>query len=292
MLQAYLPDSFGVLDELCTWAAARRRAGGAPVRVRIVKGANLAMEQVEAELAGWPQAPYETKADVDANYKRMLDRAFDAASCGDVSVGVASHNLFDIAWALTIRDARELRRAGRDRDAGRYGARPVTCGTECGRSTTSVLPGRCRRRFRGGDRVPVTPPRRERGGGELPPGVVHDPAGLTSVGGGEQAKFETAVVARHRVSPASRRCQDRRTEHRTFDPDGVFSNEPDTDFSLPANRTWIGHHVAQVRLAELPPPCERTDEIDVAVARGSTPAFIGRPRARPSDVPCCAGLLS
>src|SRR5437667_2101198 len=69
------------------------------------------MEQVDAELAGWPQAPYGTKADVDANYKRMLDRAFDAAARGDLSVGVGSHNLFDIAWALTLRDARELRAA-------------------------------------------------------------------------------------------------------------------------------------------------------------------------------------
>ena len=68
-------------------------------RARIVKGANLAMEQVEAELMGWPQAPYDTKAEVDAHYKRMLDRAL-AAARGDLHVGVASHNLFDIAWAL------------------------------------------------------------------------------------------------------------------------------------------------------------------------------------------------
>src|SRR5262249_9714798 len=36
-LQSFLPDSYTVLGELCDWAATR----AAPVRVRIVKGANL-----------------------------------------------------------------------------------------------------------------------------------------------------------------------------------------------------------------------------------------------------------
>ena len=47
--------------------------GGAPIKLRIVKGANLAMERIEAAVHGWPQAPYETKAEVDANYKRMVE---------------------------------------------------------------------------------------------------------------------------------------------------------------------------------------------------------------------------
>src|SRR5262249_60143858 len=72
-LQAYLPDSHAVLEELCEWAARRRSAGGAPVRVRLVKGANLAMESVDAEIAGWSPAPYAAKAEVDASFKRMLD---------------------------------------------------------------------------------------------------------------------------------------------------------------------------------------------------------------------------
>jgi len=98
-LQSYLPDSVAALDEVCAWAAARRRSGGAMVRVRIVKGANLAMEQVEAELSGWSPAPYATTAEVDASFKVMLERAFGAAGRGDLSVGVGSHNQADIAWA-------------------------------------------------------------------------------------------------------------------------------------------------------------------------------------------------
>ena len=70
VLQAYLPDSHAVLEHLGEWAAARVAGGGAPIKVRLVKGANLAMERVEAELHGWAQAPYATKAEVDASYKR------------------------------------------------------------------------------------------------------------------------------------------------------------------------------------------------------------------------------
>ena len=82
--------------ELGDWAAARRGRGGAPIKLRIVKGANLAMERIEAELHGWPQAPYATKAEVDANYKRSSSRCRPGARAA-VHLGIASHNLFDVA---------------------------------------------------------------------------------------------------------------------------------------------------------------------------------------------------
>ena len=72
VLQAYLPDSHHFQKELTEWAKKRVRQGGAPIKIRIVKGANLAMEQFEASLKGWPQAPYTAKVEVDANYKRMV----------------------------------------------------------------------------------------------------------------------------------------------------------------------------------------------------------------------------
>ena len=108
VLQAYLPDTHAVLDQLVEWAAARRQQGGGYVKVRLVKGANLAMEHVDAELGGWTPAPYDTKAEVDASYKALLWRALDAAASGDLVVGVGSHNLFDVAWALEERERRQL----------------------------------------------------------------------------------------------------------------------------------------------------------------------------------------
>src|SRR3546814_2651832 len=62
VLQAYLPDSLAALEQLMDFALRRRDAGGAGIKVRFVKGANLSMERVDAELHGWAQAPYDNKA--------------------------------------------------------------------------------------------------------------------------------------------------------------------------------------------------------------------------------------
>lgn len=99
VLQAYLPDSVRVLDELTWWAQERRARGGAPIKVRVVKGANLAMERVDAALHDWPLATVGSKVEADTNYKRLLDRALRPERVDAVRVGVAGHNLFDLAWA-------------------------------------------------------------------------------------------------------------------------------------------------------------------------------------------------
>ena len=124
VLQAYLPDSHRVQRALTAWARARRARGGAPIKLRIVKGANLAMERIEAAVHGWPQAPYETKAEVDANYKRMLEYGCRPEHAEAVHLGVASHNLFDIAYGLVLREAPRRRAVGRVRDAGGHGQSP------------------------------------------------------------------------------------------------------------------------------------------------------------------------
>ena len=103
VLQAYLPDSFEVQKELTQWAQARKQRTGTGIKIRLVKGANLAMEQVEASLEDWPQAPYYSKLEVDANYKRMLEFACRPENADAVRIGVGSHNLFDIAFAMLLR---------------------------------------------------------------------------------------------------------------------------------------------------------------------------------------------
>ena len=52
VLQAYLPDALSAMIRLQDWASARVAAGGAPIKVRVVKGANLPMETVDADLHG------------------------------------------------------------------------------------------------------------------------------------------------------------------------------------------------------------------------------------------------
>jgi RHH-type proline utilization regulon transcriptional repressor/proline dehydrogenase/delta 1-pyrroline-5-carboxylate dehydrogenase len=102
VLQAYIPDSFLWQQRLHAWARARVANGGAGITMRIVKGANMEMERFEAAVKGWPQAPFETKTDTDANYKRMLHEGMRAENLVAVKLGIASHNLFDVAYALTL----------------------------------------------------------------------------------------------------------------------------------------------------------------------------------------------
>ncbi len=106
VLQAYLPEALPALDRLTSWAQARRVAGGAGIKVRIVKGANLAMERVDAALHDWPVAVLPSKRDTDANYKRVLEAALRTDRVDAVRIGVAGHNLFDIAWAWQLAQSR------------------------------------------------------------------------------------------------------------------------------------------------------------------------------------------
>lgn len=102
VLQAYLPDAADALDELTAWAQARVAAGGSRIKVRLVKGANLAMERVDATIHGWPLATHASKLDADAMYLRCLDRALRPERSAAVRLGVAGHNLFDIAYAWLL----------------------------------------------------------------------------------------------------------------------------------------------------------------------------------------------
>lgn len=95
-LQSYIPDSFHYQKQLTEWATGRK----APIKIRLVKGANLGMEQVTASLKEWQQAPYTKKEDVDANFKNMLHYALKHAQ--HVHIGIGSHNLFDLAYAMVL----------------------------------------------------------------------------------------------------------------------------------------------------------------------------------------------
>ncbi|MCU1675928.1 MAG: Aldehyde Dehydrogenase [Frankiales bacterium] len=109
VLQAYLPDAMGAMVRLQDWAAGRRTRGGAGIKVRLVKGANLPMERVESNLRDWPLATWQTKRETDANYKRLLDFALTPERVANVRIGVASHNLFDVAHAWLLAGERGVR---------------------------------------------------------------------------------------------------------------------------------------------------------------------------------------
>ena len=128
VLQTYLPDALPALRELTAWARERVEHGGAPIKVRLVKGANLAMEKVDAVMHGWTPAPYATKLDTDANYLRCLDEALQPRNIAAVRIGVAGHNLFDIAYAWLLAQERGVVGAGPSTSSGtdKAGAGPST----------------------------------------------------------------------------------------------------------------------------------------------------------------------
>jgi RHH-type proline utilization regulon transcriptional repressor/proline dehydrogenase/delta 1-pyrroline-5-carboxylate dehydrogenase len=108
VLQAYLPDSYDIQKELTEWAKKRVADGGSPIKLRIVKGANMEMEQVESSIFNWPLAPYNNKLEVDANYKRMVEFGMRKENIEAVQLGIASHNLFELAFASQLAEERSL----------------------------------------------------------------------------------------------------------------------------------------------------------------------------------------
>ena len=105
-VQCYLTESSLVLDELDRIASARIAAGGVPLKARLVKGANLAMERVLAELRGWTNPVHATKEETDASYLRALDECLTPERAARVRIGVASHNVYTLAAAWELAKAR------------------------------------------------------------------------------------------------------------------------------------------------------------------------------------------
>lgn len=268
-LQAYVPDSCLVMRDLIKWSAERVQGGGVPLTIRLVKGANLEMERVHASVGGWPQAPYTNKHDTDANFKRMLRELITAAAAGTIRVGVASHNLFDVALAMLWTQrlgasdavqfemlegmANHQRRALTERDASMLLYAPACTKSDFLHAITYLI-----RRLD------------ENTGAEnflrhayrLQPGTP-DFELLAQ-------RFEDALLDCDDVP-----VQPRRTQNRHLPPQQPpaakhwtqFINEPDTDWSLPHNSRW-----AQETLDRWKTKCD-DDSVKV------TPVIVGLPDA-------------
>ncbi len=238
VLQAYIPDSLVVLGELCRWARERYERHGGSIKVRIVKGANLAKERVDAELAGWPQAPYPTKSEVDANYKRMLDVILDPVNAGALRVGVASHNLFDVAWALVISEDRNLR-AMIDVEM-LEGMAPGAAEQVRQSAGDLILYAPIARRSDSESVISYLVRRFDENAG--PENFLRHQFSL-EVGSPdwkkERDRFRQAVIDRRQPTERTRRDQDRRGEERAPSQIDGFANEPDTDFTQDGNRRWM-----------------------------------------------------
>jgi RHH-type transcriptional regulator, proline utilization regulon repressor / proline dehydrogenase / delta 1-pyrroline-5-carboxylate dehydrogenase len=279
VLQAYLPDSLGVLDELLPWAAERHHRTGGRIKVRLVKGANLAMERVTAELAGWQQAPFISKVEVDAHYKRLLDRALQPQHAPAVRLGVATHNLFEAAWALTLAEARGVpQMIEMEMLEGMAPSMAAAVGSAAGgflvyapiaaKADHESVIAYLVRRFDEN----TGPENFLRSQFSLQPG---SPEWET-----ERQRFVRAVALRHEPALPTRWSQDRRADERQgrIRTSGRFANTPDTDFSLAANRAWIGPHL--VSLAE-----QGLDVVPAMIAGRTVDAASGAVRLAPGYDP-------
>lgn len=241
VLQAYLPDSYHLQRELTDWARRRVADGGSPIKIRIVKGANMEMEQVESALNNWPLAPYDNKKDVDANYKRMVAFGMLPENIRAVHLGIASHNLFDLAYACEL--------------ARHHGA------TDC--FTFEMLEGMAdhvRRAIQeiSGDVLLYAPVAtrdqfinaiayliRRLDENTAEENFLRHSFDLKTASAQWaflQTQFLAALAHQEQAGKTPRRVQDRGRE--TF-PDKMgtfftraFSNEPDTDWAVTANRGW------------------------------------------------------
>jgi RHH-type proline utilization regulon transcriptional repressor/proline dehydrogenase/delta 1-pyrroline-5-carboxylate dehydrogenase len=254
VLQAYLPDSLAVLEDLCSWARDRYRRRGGTIKIRIVKGANLAMETVEAELHGWSPAPYATKAETDAQYKRMLAAALEPANAEAVRVGVASHNLFEVAWAAEY----AMRTGSLDRVEFEMleGMSPAVAEVVAARMGGLLLYVPVVHRKEMEAAIAYLVRRLDENSG--PDNFIthqYDMAVGSPTWAAEEARFRASVAGRHLGGAMTRRTQDRMKE----EGEGVvrraalaFTNEPDTDFTVASNREWAICHLRKVADSGLP----------------------------------------
>lgn len=102
VIQAYLADAGLFQERLLNFAKKRYAEGGAPLKMRLVKGANLQMESIISSLKGWANPVLPTKVQVDANYLHLLDIALQPENAKALHVGVASHNFFSLGYAYLL----------------------------------------------------------------------------------------------------------------------------------------------------------------------------------------------
>ncbi|MFN8023505.1 MAG: bifunctional proline dehydrogenase/L-glutamate gamma-semialdehyde dehydrogenase [Acidimicrobiales bacterium] len=263
VLQAYLPDSHDAIERLGAWAAERRAAGGGRVKVRLVKGANLAMERVEAELHGWTAAPYATKADVDASFKAMLDRVLRPEWADALRIGVASHNLFDVAWALLrARDAGALDRVEFEMLEGMAPAQARAVLSEA-HGLLMYAPVVADEDFD----ASIAYLSRRLDENTQPDNFLRALFDLTPDSAefdAQAERFRRSVAERHTITTSRRR-------HRQARATDGFANEPDGDATDPAYRAELMAAVAAPPAVEVP-RLDTVVAIDGVVAR-ATAAF-------------------
>jgi RHH-type proline utilization regulon transcriptional repressor/proline dehydrogenase/delta 1-pyrroline-5-carboxylate dehydrogenase len=101
-LQAYHRETEQDIERLIAWARTR----GAPMTVRLVKGAYWDADTVRYRQAGWPVPLFEQKAETDTHYERLIQVLCNHADV--IRPAFGTHNLRTLAVIEAVADARGL----------------------------------------------------------------------------------------------------------------------------------------------------------------------------------------
>ena len=237
VLQSYIPNSHLVQQRITEWAQERVLKGGAPVKIRIVKGANLAMEQVEASIHGWPQPAYASKEETDANFKRMVIYGCTPEHAAAAHLGIASHNLFDIAYALLLRAENQVEPyVNFEMLEGMADPMRRVVQTLSG-DMLLYCPAATEEEFQNAIAYLV----RRLDENTAPENFLRQAFSLktgTPEWNRQAEIFSKSCEDAFRVSIEPRRRQNRFAEPERPRDCALFDNEPDTDWALPHNRRW------------------------------------------------------
>lgn len=238
VVQAYLPDAYDFQTELLEFAKARAAEGGAPLKMRLVKGCSLEMETVVSSLRGWPNPIRTSKTEVDANYLHLLERALQPENAKALHLGVASHNLFTIAYAYLL-----SRKSG----SSEY-------------MTFEMLEGMADHVWRAqsilGNHVILYAPVvkdehflnavsylvRRMDENTAPDNFLTHSFNLkpgTDTWNFLQKQFEDAYRMKDTLTHMPTRTQNRLKAYAPVPPSDTMKNEPDTDFDLLQNQEWV-----------------------------------------------------
>lgn len=237
VVQAYLPDASGFQRRLLEFAKKRAAEGGAPIKMRLVKGANLQMESIVSSLRGWPVPVYPSKVEVDASYLHLLDTALLPENAKVCRVGVASHNYFSIAYAHLLAEknkvaeyvtfemlegmANNLPRVMRKLQKQIILYTPVVKANHF-LNAISYLVRRLDENTGKSNFLSYTF------------NLKLDSPQWSFLAG----QFLEAYALKDAVNTKPYRTQDRNKKPAAVKDTGTFANEPDTDLDLPQNRRW------------------------------------------------------
>ena len=239
VVQSYLPDAWDFQSELLEFAKERCSRGGAPIKMRVVKGCNLEMETVVSSLRGWPNPVRSNKTEVDANYLHIIERGLLPENAKCLHIGMASHNLYTIAYAYLLTQ--------------KYGTPKEHF---CFEMLEGMADHVWRAQSKLGNHVILYTP------------VVKDEHFLNAVSylvrrmdentapdnflthsfnlqpGTEtwdflKKQFEDAYALKDKITHIPTRTQDRNKPYEPVAPADEMKNEPDTDFDRECNQAWV-----------------------------------------------------